>query len=214
MARNKKAKLFNPNIVRERCMLARQRSGYSRKEAALKMGYVNTTSVSKMESLSSSAPINLEYIMRAAEVYGVSTDYLMGGSNYPERDARCVEQIAVYNSTRQFVESTTDKLMEFFISGGRHHHYRMQCEELLGALTQIIEVINRVRELNPDFDNTIRGGAKLVSLKESLEMRLKQIKIRMIQTQFDEANVKRQFDAVLEEHLKQDDLFKNDMGDS
>ena len=73
-------------ILAEKIIMLRKKKGWSQEELAMRLG-VSRQSVSKWES-TASIP-DLDKIITLSEVFGVSTDYLLGRTNvktpYPKK---------------------------------------------------------------------------------------------------------------------------------
>lgn len=205
MARQKvREKVFNMLVVKERCILSRHRAGYTRKQAAEAMGYAGTAEISKMESATSNTGVNMEYLIRAAMAYGVSLDYLCGLSNYPERDLKSVEQIAIYNSVKAYIDQASHFFLTHILQNVGHIDFKLQAEKASDAIQEIAKSVARIRELNPDFDEEIRGSARLVDLVENSYQLSEKIKQQARRADFSDKSLNDGFDEVLKEHLQQD----------
>ncbi len=65
---------------------ARQINCLSQEKAAQLLGYENGSKLSKVENCTSVTTVSLPLVINAAELYDVSTDYLLGFSDDWERD--------------------------------------------------------------------------------------------------------------------------------
>lgn len=86
-------------IVAKRFISARKIAGINQLIASAQLGYRNSSPLCKIEN-GDSVP-SPDMIARAAILYSVSADYLMGLSDYPERDGATIEQLAVMRSVRE-----------------------------------------------------------------------------------------------------------------
>jgi transcriptional regulator with XRE-family HTH domain len=103
-------------ITARRFIAARKLSGLDQQQAAARLGYRNSSQLSKIESGQSGAAVYV--IQRAAIAYGVSMEFLTGLSDYPERDAATGEQLAIMRSLRsQLWEATKETLSSLQIAG-------------------------------------------------------------------------------------------------
>lgn len=100
-------------IIAKRFVSARKIAGMSQLAAAAMLGYRNSSPLCKIEF--GTAVPSPDMIARAAILYSVSADYLMGLSDFPERDGATIEQLAVMRSVREqvahFVSDTTRKIV-------------------------------------------------------------------------------------------------------
>ncbi|MBN3789304.1 helix-turn-helix transcriptional regulator [Burkholderia sp. Ac-20353] len=72
------------SILRERLVAARLRHQLEQQDAAKLLGYQNSSALSKIEGGQANMPRGL--LVRAAVAYSVSTDFLLGLTDDPERD--------------------------------------------------------------------------------------------------------------------------------
>lgn len=77
-------------VVSQRLAAARALCGLTLQEAAERMGYTNPSGLYKVENTPSS--VQLWVIVKAAKVYEVSTDYLLGLTDDWEPDERLLER--------------------------------------------------------------------------------------------------------------------------
>ncbi len=150
-----------------RFTMAREMNGMSQISAAEVIGYQNSAPLSKIEAGIAPAPIWL--YRRAAEVYGVSTDYLHGLSTYPERDARTVEQVAILASVKRAMQKSAEHITECaIVAAAEAVPFRSRLAEYDVAVRDAVEAMRIVRESNKSFDDRTRGGARLVRSIDSL----------------------------------------------
>ena len=146
-------------VVGERLAKARELNGYNQIAAARRLGYATPAPLSKIEA---GQPAPAWLLPRAAAVFGVSSDYLFGISNYPERDSRTVEQIAILRTVRAEIETNARRVSEAMIlAAGDEVAATAHAEELCGAVLEVSEALANCRE-HPSFDDEVIGGARLV----------------------------------------------------
>lgn len=190
---------LNPDIVRARLLYARTNiAKMTRETASEKMGYSNTSALSKMESISSKTGINHKLIHRAAKCYGVSKDYLYGDSDYPERDPQSVEQMAIYSSAKSFAEECFGRLAREIISGAEAGTLVHTVENLCRCFSEVEVAWRRMIELNPTFENQARGGARIAFSIETMKEEITKAKRRIEMVKTTPKRI-RQFEAVIEE---------------
>lgn len=97
------------SVLPARFAAARKLSGLNQGDAAVLMGFANSSMLSKIEGGDGSAGIHV--VARASVVYAVSTDFLLGLSDYPEKDPNTVEQVAVMRAVRQTVTEQAAETM-------------------------------------------------------------------------------------------------------
>lgn len=168
MGKNSNSKEYNSDIIRARCLYVRVHMMKATPEtAAIAMKYRNTSMISKMERMSSKTAINVNYLIRLSRWASVSLDYLFGISDYPERDPQTVEQMAIYRHCESFAKSCFEELSRKIISGAESGTLDFTLHNLCCGFDELEVAINRVVELNPEFDD-LRAGSKLLSSKEAM----------------------------------------------
>lgn len=149
----------------QRMREARDLCGFSQIKAAKLLGYANSSKLAKIEAASDTASVPLWVIPRAAEVYMVSTDFLFGISDDWEKDPVVSQQRQIYTGLLDHweraraaelnaIRTLNNKL--FAVSKAVSHGLKRSFE--MRAL------VERIREINPWFDDELKLGAKLLSL--------------------------------------------------
>lgn len=197
--RNKHNEL-NANKVRERCLYVRkilmQKSAL---EAAKAMGYTNSSQVSKMECLSSSTGISHNYIHRLSKWAGVSKDFIYGDSDYPERDPKTVEQMAVFNASREFAETFLEKFSKEIMLGVEQSTVELVLSQLAERCAEFEGKFQRLLELNPKFFNSARGGSNALNAFTALKQERANALNRLRMIRDNHKRKVRHFEAALEE---------------
>lgn len=78
-------------IIGKRMRESRELAGYSQIKAASLIGYKNSSRLNKIECATDVSSIPIQIIIKAATVYDVSADYLLGLSDDWERDSRVAQ---------------------------------------------------------------------------------------------------------------------------
>lgn len=94
----------NAAVIGKRFRQARLLAGMEQTVAARRLGYANSSALCKIETGESTA--GRDMIICAAMLYAVSSDYLLGLSDYPERDPATVEQLAVMRHYRAILDES------------------------------------------------------------------------------------------------------------
>jgi transcriptional regulator with XRE-family HTH domain len=146
----------------ERMKTARELCGLSQLKAAKLLGYTNSSKLAKIEGSIDSVPLRL--IPKAAEIYGVSVDYLFGVSDEWERDPIKLQERLI----GQWLKDQWKLAQEAQDSAFKALQAKQV--ELSGAIAKTkarakenLQQVERVREWNPVFDE-LKGGAKLLRL--------------------------------------------------
>ncbi|QFY42980.1 helix-turn-helix transcriptional regulator [Candidatus Methylospira mobilis] len=148
----------------ERMRAARELCNLTQSEAARRLGYGNSSKLAKIENSSDTNSIPFLLIRRAAKVYEVSADYLLGAADDWETDARMTQERATsawlmdaWENTRRRDLETLRKLHDKFSNMER-------CiVAMVAAGHDAEQAILRFSELNPTFEDEMRGGAKLIT---------------------------------------------------
>jgi transcriptional regulator with XRE-family HTH domain len=146
----------------ERMKAARELCGFSQQQAASLLGYANSSKLAKIEGSTDSVPLWL--IPKAADVYGVSIDYLFGVSDYWERDPVVSQerQIGKWLETHwQQVKTAQDHA--FKALHAKHAELSAAIDRTLRRSKENLDCLEHVRKHNKAFDD-LRGGAKLLRL--------------------------------------------------
>lgn len=172
----RKERKINPAIVRERCLYTRVHLLRVTPCIASEMLGYKTPQISKMEKKTSKTSINHNYVHALSEAAGVSLDFLYGYSDYPERDPQTVEQIAVYQTAKTFTENALSQFTQILMSSVEVNSLGWRFGKISDAWRELEVSFQKVKELNPEFDDEIRGGARL---QKSVEVTSKVIKDAM-----------------------------------
>jgi len=148
-------------VVGSRMREARDMSGLSQQQAAIKLGYSNSSKLAKIEGASDTDSVPLLTIMRAAKLYQVSIDFLFGVADDWERDPRLAREREIGTWLRDAMEKTTAAQI--------NHLVRLQTMidtsetatiEVLNSMEEANAAMDRFRDMNPCYEDLI-GGAKL-----------------------------------------------------
>lgn len=153
-------------IVGERMIRAREMNGLNQIVAAGMLGYKTSAPLSKIEA--GNVPPPRWLIPRAAVVYGVSSDYLMGLSEYPEREPRTIEQIALFRGIRGVIERNARTIAEqAILSAAETAPLKLRLAELIEAAESVGGTLQKIRD-SSNFDDEFKGGARLVNTVAAL----------------------------------------------
>jgi transcriptional regulator with XRE-family HTH domain len=167
------------DIVRERMISARVMNGLTAVEAAERLGYVNSTQLSLIESGDRKVPNDWQFLLNMSKAYSVSVDYLLGISPHPERDPVAAESFAILRGFEELVHSQAAAMTTAFVRFGQEREAaRIDIQSIVGAAEHVAAAVSRMREIYPDFDE-LRGGAKVLSTVERLEQTVIPIKDAM-----------------------------------
>lgn len=163
-------------MIAARFRQARDLSGFkSEKEATIRMGLRNPKVISQIENCHRQP--TLYFVIRAAEAYGVSADFLLGMSEDDDRSSDI--------ATRSVILKQNTKMVEMFagiLSKTTYDYAKNVGDETTQQLAETAEALyvkfTRFCQLNPEFEN-MRGGAPVQHLILSLMPTVKRIKKRL-----------------------------------
>lgn len=148
--------------VAQRFVRARLLNGLSQEDAARQLGYRTSAPLSKIEGCK--APVPRSLLPHAAVVYSVSTDFLLGLSDYPDRDPRRVEQVAALRHVEHLLtENARTVAIVALEAANSAVPLRLHLSAVLGSAEQCVAMVARLRELNAKFDEKVRGGGNLLN---------------------------------------------------
>lgn len=167
--RNKDVPLENER-VRERMISARVMNGLTAVEAASRLGYKNSTQLSQIESGERKVPNDWQFLLLMSKVYSVSVDYLLGVSPHPERDPVAAENFAMLRGFEGLLQAQAQAMTTAFVMYGKEKEAaRVDLQAVCAASQAVTVALARIRELNPDFDEEMRGSSTLLAAVERLE---------------------------------------------
>ena len=171
--------------IGERMRQARELCNLSQAEAAKRLGYANSSKLSKVERANDTHSLPIWLLLRASKVYEVSIDFLFGLSESFDRSSRMRQERAV--SSWLFEEFQKRQTQDMCVL--RQLHYRLEGMGRVAAT--IFEEVDRTSEAfalfrnrNPEFDE-MPVGAKLVSRIEALEASVSQLRNQIRQFDYE-----------------------------
>jgi transcriptional regulator with XRE-family HTH domain len=149
-------------IIGARMRDSRELAGYSQIKAAKLLGYKNSSRLNKIECASDVSTVPVGTIIRAANTYDVSADYLLGLSDDWERDSR----VAQCRDVSKFLMSAWEQARQKDLNAMRILNAKLDaiCRAMAvydESSTECRRAIARFAELNPEFED-MRGGAMIV----------------------------------------------------
>lgn len=140
---------------------ARELCGLSQIVAAKRLGYSNSSKLNKVELASDTNSIPFWLIPRAAEVYQVSSDFLLGLSDsWQCRHTDALQsQIEKAIKQSQSIQNNTIRQLYNHISG-----IESAVSINLKQTTEFKNLVARFRCINPSFDTELKLGEKLLRM--------------------------------------------------
>jgi transcriptional regulator with XRE-family HTH domain len=180
-------------IVSNRLRQAREFAGFKQLKAAQQLGYQDPGALSKIERWTEhkdrSIPIAL--IVRAAALYGVTTDYLLGLSDYYENDVEALTRRFVAQSVLESWERAREEDMALIL--GIVNEVGVVSESMtdickaIGPAEQALEWFRtKNRKIEPDEDGNypvgfdeLHGGNKLLTEMGRLSVAVRRCSARL-----------------------------------
>lgn len=158
---------------------ARELCNLSQSAAAKRLGYSNSSKLSKVEGATDTNSVPLWLIVRAAKVYEVSIDFLFGVTDDWEVGAR----MSIERETSAWLFDTWEKARQRDMETLKRLHDRVQTltdavAVMLAASEDASVALARFAELNPAFEE-MRAGSRLVSAVERASDSAKAAKTKM-----------------------------------
>lgn len=142
---------------------ARELCNLSQSAAAKRLGYSNSSKLSKVEGATDTNSVPLWLILRAAKVYEVSVDFLFGITDDWETGAR----MSIERETSAWLFDAWEKARHRDMAALKKLHDKIEAMSeavalMLAATNDVGAALARFTELNRDFDD-MPGGARLLN---------------------------------------------------
>ncbi|MBD9356797.1 hypothetical protein [Methylomonas albis] len=141
---------------------ARELNGLSGVEAAALLGYQNSSKLSKIEHASDPQTIPAFLPYKAAIVYQVSLDFLFGLSDDWQRDPVIAQEQQIKRALEQVTADENSAIRDLF---EQLTIVEQAATVAFNRFGEIKRIVNRFREINPEFDE-LKLGAKLLRVVE------------------------------------------------
>lgn len=167
------AKKEQAALIREmggRMKEARELNNLTQQSAALKLGYRNSSKLAKVENATDTNSIPLWLIHRASKLYAVSTDFLFGLNDDWEQSARLTieRQSGIWlNEQWERLRRRDMEVLQKF--SARLEVLDTTISNQFRLVKDLKEALMSFNSLNPEFENDMRGSARLTSVVERLE---------------------------------------------
>ena len=150
--------------IGKRLKEAREVAGMSQNFAAHKFGYANSSKLAKIEGGTDTNSVPLWLIARASRLYEVSIDFIFGESDDWELSAQACIERDVSKWVYDYWEQARKRDMEIIWRlQNRIKVFRDSVADMLGSSEELRAAVQRFIELNPDFENEMRGGSRVIS---------------------------------------------------
>lgn len=145
-------------VFGSRMKLAREMCGLTGLEAAEMLGYANSSKLSKIEHASDPETIPAFLPYKASIVYQVSTDFLYGISEDWQRDPVIAQERQIKRVLEEVTADESNAIRDLF---EQLTVVEQAATVAFNRFGEIRRLVNRFRELNPEFDD-LKLGAKLL----------------------------------------------------
>jgi len=153
-------------VIGRRLRAARVLQGLDQSRAAEQLGYETSSQLSQWEQAKRTPP--LEQLVAAAETYGTTTDFLLGLSNEPDRDAHMALRAATLRGVRAMLIAASESTVQLFERRaaliGPDASHLSAIVDAGQALQNAIAVLMRA-----DGFQELRGGASVVRCADDLD---------------------------------------------
>ena len=167
--------------IAARFVTARELNGFSQTDASAKLGYKKSGQLSQIESGKKQPPMAL--LVRAAEVYRVSTDYLLGVSDEPDRDPKLAVRLHVLKAWESILGDAAQKLCDSAITATKNMGDNWQvAQAYLDEGERLLSAFRAFQRLNAEAFDDMRGGAALISAAERFEHALGESRFQITRT--------------------------------
>ena len=159
-------------VMGARLITARNLSGLDQSEAALMLGYGNSTQLSLIERALRLAPHCV--LLRACEVYGVGLAFIYGLADDPDIDGHASARNAEVARIRGLLEANARAVAGVLLDGIRlDSSSNIRATRLLTNVAELCDCLDRFHAMNEDLFEDARGGALLLrrgrEARESLD---------------------------------------------
>jgi transcriptional regulator with XRE-family HTH domain len=157
--------------IGKRLRIARSCAGMQANTAAQRLGYTNATQISLAENGERIPPLHI--LVEYAKLYVVPLDFLCGLTDDPIADATETNQGVIANAVADAIKEQFGALVrsvseQASVTIAGYNQDRRDLQATCTIAQQARAALERVRELNPEFDDDWRGTARLVMHLESL----------------------------------------------
>lgn len=172
-------------LIGKRLREAREMAGFSQLDAAIHLGYKNSSKLAKVENASDTFSVPVALVIKAAGLYEVSADYLLGISEDWDvaPDERHQRQIGrwLFNTWESARERDLAAMAEL---SKKVSFVASSISALVEKSESVQHAFDRLRDLNAGFDELI-AGAKLASSVDVLVDAGRQARLQLLRLHLD-----------------------------
>lgn len=147
---------------------AREMCNLSQTAAARRLGYANSTKLAKVENASDTNSVPLWLIVRAANLYDVSVDFLVGATEGFERDPMERDAISIHRwLLAEREKQAARELAVLYQVGGALTELSNLTEKLSSAVDEMLTAVLRFWERNREFEDMPASSTVVGALERS-----------------------------------------------
>lgn len=161
------------NVVGPRLRAARETSGLQQADAARRLGYTTSGQLSQHEQGKRLMPI--PELIRAAEVYGTTVDYILGITAEDDRDPTRSLRAATVRGLRGMLDGLATGLVDAIGNHARFVGPNAVCARSVVSSGQALLDALAVLLRQPEFDE-MKGGAAVARTASEFEARLHDVR--------------------------------------
>ncbi|MCB0176528.1 MAG: helix-turn-helix domain-containing protein [Anaerolineae bacterium] len=151
-------------VIGQRLKEAREYANYTQNDAAKLLGYRNSSKLAKIENGTDTSSVPLWLILDAARLYQVSIDFIFGDCSDWEHGAKAVIERDMSRWMFEYRRKSDERFMEAM---KKLHHRVYTVKQMSDVIDQaseeLIAAMRRFIELNPAFEEEMKGGNRMVS---------------------------------------------------
>lgn len=146
---------------------ARELLNMSQLEAAERLGYENSSKLAKIENASDTNSVPLALVMRAAQLYDVSVDFLFGLSEDWEPGVRRETNSYLIRAWEEARRRDLEALERLY---RRVQSVACAIDELVNGSNEVAAALRSVRERGGEFDEIPAGNRLLCAIERQAEI--------------------------------------------
>lgn len=149
-------------VIAERLNHGRALAGLSQVEMASAMGLKTSTQLCLWERAQRMPPLHA--LLSAADVLGVSIDFLVGVSDEPDRDPQVARRTALLGAMRQMLEQHAAAAADVILAAEIDPTNIIRAHALCGKTAELARAVEQFRQKNSDSFDELPLGALLLRL--------------------------------------------------
>ena len=156
-----KAGLALKLVIGRRISAAREMNGLSQGELAQTLGFTGSTQLCLWEQGKRLPP--LHFVSLLSNALAVSTDWLLGLDEEPERDSAMAARNAVIRRMSSMLEQHAGAVANVLIEAGRFDPVpELRNSQVISKVSSLCCALDKFRNLNAELFNDARAGAMLL----------------------------------------------------